>query len=68
MIDYIETSPLPQVCVDCEEEDCYNCDNALERWRLSEKDELLLQKKLKLQAIKRLEYQIEEIDKKLAMI
>lgn len=33
-----EVSPLPKRCVECQEEkkeeDCYNCDYALERWKL----------------------------------
>lgn len=33
-----ETQPLPAVCMNCKEEDCYNCDNALDRWKLIRED------------------------------
>ena len=44
-MEYIEVSPLPKVCQDCHEPDCYECDYAGERWVLPKKQELLLQKK-----------------------
>ena len=48
MLEYYEVNPLPQVCVECmkaaaPEEDCYNCDNALERWKLTQDSEEHLQ-------------------------
>ena len=67
-MEYIEVSPLPKACQDCHEPDCYECDYAGERWVLPKKQELLLQKKMKEQAIRRLQRQIEEIDKQLAML
>ena len=67
-MEWLEANPLPVVCENCEEEDCYNCDHAGERWYLSERDELLLQKKAKEQAIRRLQRQIQEIDNKLAAL
>ena len=67
-MEYIEVSPLPKVCQDCHEPDCYECDYAGERWVLPKKQELLLQKKMKEQAIRRFQRQIEEIDKQLAML
>ena len=38
MVDYVEAKPIPEVCKKCmetqaDEEDCYNCDYALERWQ-----------------------------------
>ena len=66
MLNYTERNPLPPVCEGCEEEDCYNCDYALDRMELSPIDELRLMKKLKERAIERLQRQIAEIDKKLA--
>lgn len=39
MIEYTENSPLPAVCVECREEECYNCDHLLERWEISTADE-----------------------------
>lgn len=38
-MEYIEVSPLPPECMQCDEEECYNCDNAGKRWVLSEEDE-----------------------------
>jgi len=40
MLEYYEVNPLPEVCIRCmandnEDEDCYNCDNALDRWHLT---------------------------------
>jgi len=67
-MEYIEVSPLPKACQDCHEPDCYECDCAGERWVLPKKQELLLQKKMKEQAIRRFQRQIEEIDKQLAML
>ena len=67
-MEYIEVSPLPKACQDCHEPDCYECDYAGERWVLPKKQELLLQKKMKEQAIRRFQRQIEEIDKQIAML
>lgn len=45
MIEIVEVSPLPQVCADCPEAKemglcvdayCYNCDYALERFKILE--------------------------------
>lgn len=63
-MEYHEVSPLPAVCKDCQEEDCYNCDN--DRWKLSPADELRLRKKLKQKAIEQMEREIAEIDRQLA--
>ncbi len=30
---YYEVRPLPPVCQGCMEEDCWECDHALERWQ-----------------------------------
>lgn len=38
-MEYIEVSPLPPECIQCDEDECYNCDNAGKRWVLSEEDE-----------------------------
>ena len=67
-MEYIEVSPLPTVCADCQEPDCYECDFAGERWILPKKQELQLQRKMKEQAIRRLQRQIREIDEQLAML
>ena len=67
-MEYVEVSPLPKACQDCYEPDCYECDYAGERWVLPKKQELLLQKKMNEQAIRRFQRQLEEIDKQLAML
>ena len=56
---------LVMECVDCQEEECYNCDHAGERWQLSREDELLLRRKRLVKGIERLQRQIEEIDREL---
>lgn len=34
MLEYREVSPLPEDCLNCQEQECYNCDFALYRWEL----------------------------------
>ena len=63
-IKYIEKEPLPTICNGCEE-DCGSCDNAGLRFYLSEKDSLIMQRKAKAQAIKRLMRELETIDNRL---
>ena len=65
MLEYIEANPLPAVCVNCQEEDCYNCDYAGERWTLSQADELRVRRKGLLKAIDRLQRQVKAIDEEL---
>ena len=65
-MDYTEISPLPAVCEACQEVDCSNCDNALDRWKLAPADELRFRKKLKQKAVERLINEIIEIDQQLA--
>ena len=65
MLEYIEANPLPAVCVNCQEEECYNCDYAGERWTLTRADELRLRRKDLLKAIERLERQVKAIDAEL---
>ena len=65
MLEYIEANPLPAVCVNCQEEECYNCDYAGERWTLTRADELRLRRKGLLKAIERLERQVKAIDAEL---
>ena len=62
----IETTPLPTICQNCQEEDCYACDHAGKRWRLSPQDELRLRRKGLLKAIARLQKQIDDIDRQLS--
>lgn len=42
-----EADPLPENCLKCEDEDCYSCDYAGERWYLSQEDEMQLNSRLK---------------------
>lgn len=58
---WLEANPLPDVCRSYQA-DCYNCDHALGRWHLSEKEDLLLRRKGLIKAIARLQQQVDEID------
>lgn len=64
-MEWIEADPIPTVCQDCQEEDCYNCDTAGERWQLSRNDELKLRRKQLVKAINRLQCEIDAIDMEL---
>lgn len=64
-MEWIEANPLPPACQNCQEEECYNCDYAGERWVLSKEDELRLQKVSLLKAIDRLQQQVKKIDEEL---
>lgn len=61
-MEWIEADPIPEACVNCQEEDCYNCDTAGERWQLSRDDELKLRRKQLVKAIERLQREIDAID------
>ena len=63
-----ETKPLPCVCRNCTEEDCYGCDYAGLRWQLDRGDELAVRKKMLDRAIKRLQKQVNFIDEELRRI
>ena len=65
MLEYIEANPLPAVCLNCQEEECYNCDYAGERWTLSKADELRVRRSGLLKAIDRLQRQVKAIDEEL---
>lgn len=62
---WLEVYPIPEKCRNCAEEDCYNCDTAGLRWRLSKDDELRTSRILKVQAIERLQKQVAAIDMEL---
>ena len=68
MAEYKEVSQVPAACEGCQEQDCYACDIAGERWRLSEKDALMLEKKGLEKAIERYQMKIAQIDIKLAKL
>ena len=62
---WIERNPIPEVCEICQQQDCYNCDTAGERWYLSREDELRVVRKGLIKAVARLKKRIEEIDREL---
>ena len=61
-MEWVEADPIPKACMNCQEEDCYNCDAAGERWQLSRNDELKLRRKQLVKAIERLQHEIDAID------
>jgi hypothetical protein len=61
-MEWIEIDPIPAACQKCQEEDCYNCDTAGERWQLSREDELWLRRKQLEKNIGRLRREIYLID------
>ena len=67
-MEWIEVSPLPPACQNCQEEECYNCDYAGERWTLSKADELRVRRKGLLKAIDRLQRQVKAIDAELEVL
>lgn len=67
-MEWIEADPLPAVCQNCQEEECYNCDYAGERWTLSQADELRVRRKGLLKAIERLQRQVKAIDAELEVL
>ena len=64
-MEWVEANSIPKACMDCQEEDCYNCDTAGERWQLSRDDELRLRRKQLVKAINRLQHEIDAIDMEL---
>ena len=67
-MEWIEADPLPAVCQNCQEEECYNCDYTGERWTLSQADELRVRRKGLLKAIERLQRQVKAIDAELEVL
>lgn len=65
---WMEASPLPVACQNCKDGDCYNCDHAAARWYISQKDELQLRRKSVLQAMARLQRQLNSIDRELELL
>lgn len=67
-MEYYEANPLPLVCKVCEASgnvDCGECEHALERFYLSRRDELILQRKAAERGIERFQRRIVEINKEL---
>ena len=53
-MEYLERDPLPLICQECHEVDCYECDYAMARWYLADEDEAVLIERLQEQRRKRL--------------
>ena len=67
-MEWLEANPLPNICANCTQEDCYNCEHAGKRWNLSKREELLTRRKILAMAIERLQRQIKAIDEELEEI
>lgn len=67
-MEYIENSVAPAACIECDAKDCYECDHAGERWQLTELSKLLLKRKAKENAIKRLQQEIMQLDREIKTI
>ena len=67
-MDWKEQEELPTACRKCWKEECDNCDHTGERWVLSERDDLLVRRKMLLRQIDRLHRRLEEIEKALKTI
>ena len=67
-MEWVEANSLPKACLNCAEEDCYNCEHAGERWYLSKEDDLNNRRKLLIRSIERLQKQVAAIDKELAQM
>lgn len=67
-MEWIEANLLPPECVECQEEDCYNCDYAGKRWTLSRADELRIKRKMAVKAIERFQRQLKAIDAELEVL
>ena len=66
MYDFIEINPLPERCIDCQE-DCYSCDYTLDRFQVPKEIELKRIIRCKITHIKLLQRQLhiaEEENKK----
>lgn len=61
-------SETPEVCRNCMESDCYNCEHELERHPMSELETLLSRKRLAESAVRRYQRIIEEINEQIAKL
>ena len=52
-MEWIEANPLPERCGDCDE-DCWECDFALDRWIILDEDRGKIQKMMLQRAVSRL--------------
>lgn len=59
---YTEKKDIPDFCLICDEEECYNCDNALDRWEISEEDLIKREIRFKITHIKLLKRQLRQAE------
>lgn len=55
-------------CESCTEDDCYNCDYALESVEVSKLDELLMKRRFAEAAVRRYQETIERIDREIEQL
>lgn len=67
-MEWKESKIIPEECINCQEEDCYNCDIAGNRWELSQADKLRLKRNGLLKAMERMARQIREIEEQLEVL
>lgn len=67
MIDLFTNEELPPECRDCLK-DCYDCDMLEQKVAYTEREQLVMERKLAEQAIRRYEKRIVEIDRKLFLL
>ena len=67
-MEWHEVNPLPSACARCKEQDCYNCEYAALRWKLSREDELRTRRKMLVKAIERLQKQMKAVDEEIKRI
>jgi hypothetical protein len=60
-IEYKEADSLPAECIGCND-DCGSCDFAGLRWQLSKRDQLILQRKMKVKSVERIMREISRLD------
>ncbi len=65
-MELLEKTPLPDCCQECQEEDCWECDNAGERWQLAPIDKLKAERALHYRAMVRHAEKVVELDRQLA--
>lgn len=65
-LELLEKEPLPECCQECQEPDCWECDNAGERWQLAPIDQLKTERALHYWAMVRHAEKVVELDRQLA--
>lgn len=65
-MELLEKEPLPECCQECQEPDCWECDNAGERWQMALIDQLKAERALHYRAMVRHAEKVVELDRQLA--